>query len=66
MTIPYTKTAPGATTVAANPETAPSTFTRLDDVVRGELVSLWWRLRRHEGIDLPPQRSVILIEGNKA
>ena len=26
---------------------------------------LWWRWRRHEGVELPPEPGVILIPGGK-
>ena len=32
----------------------------LPDVCR-----LWWRQRRREGVELPPERGVILFEGGK-
>ena len=53
-------------TVGTDPGTARSTFTPLDDVVRGELVALWWDLRRHRGVDLPAEPGLILIAGCKS
>jgi len=43
----------------------PSTFTRLDDLVRVEVIALWWRMRRL-GVELPPEPDIILLNGNKS
>ena len=38
----------------------PMRVDELPDVRR-----LWWRQRRHEGVELPAERGVILIRGGK-
>ena len=35
------------------------------NLLLGHLRAVWWRLRRHEGFELPPQDDVILIRGDK-
>ena len=38
---------------------------RLDDLVQQQVRELWWRQRRHEGVDLPPEPGVIVFNGGR-
>ena len=41
-------------------------FARLDHLVEAEVRALWWRMRRHHGVELPPERGTIVIPGGRS
>ena len=46
------------------PPFAPSTFARIDDIASAEVRRLYWRLRA-QGVELPAERGMILIDGGR-
>jgi hypothetical protein len=38
---------------------------RLGNIVQQQVLELWWRQRRHHGVDLPAERGVVAIEGGR-
>ena len=56
----------GRTAVAAesDPDLSAQLFTDRD-LALGHARPIWWRLRRHEGVELPAERDVILIAGGR-